>query len=32
MKLGNEEVLIAGHMHKDVFAIFAQGQIQGEPK
>ena len=30
-KLGRDEVLIATHMHhKDVLAIFAQGQIQGK--
>ena len=32
MKLGRDEVLIARHMHKDVLAISAQGQIQGEAK
>ena len=31
-KLGGDEVLMARHMHKDVLAIFAQGQIQGEAK
>ena len=31
-KLGRDEVLMARHMHKDVFAIFAQGWIQGEAK
>ena len=31
-KLGRVEVLMARHMHKDVLAIFAQGQIQGEAK
>ena len=31
-KLGRDEVLMAPHMHKDVFAIFAQGRIQGEAK
>ena len=31
-KLDRDEVLIAWHMHKDVLAIFAQGQIQGEAK
>ena len=31
-KLGRDEVLMAQHMHKDVLAIFAQGQIQGEAK
>ena len=31
-KLGRDEVLMARHMHKDVLAIFAQGQIQGEAK
>ena len=31
-KLGRDEVLMACHMHKDVLAIFAQGQIQGEAK
>ena len=29
-KLGRDEVLMARHMHMDVLAIFAQGQIQGE--
>ena len=29
-KLGRDEVLMATHMHKDVLAIFAQGQIQGK--
>ena len=28
-KLDRDEVLMARHMHKDVLAIFAQGQIQG---
>ena len=32
MKLGKDEVLIAQHMHIDVFAISAQGRIQGEAK
>ena len=32
MKLGRDEVLMARHMHKDVLAIFAKGQIQGEAK
>ena len=31
-KLGRDEVLMAWHMLKDVLAIFAQGQIQGEAK
>ena len=31
-KLGRDEVLMTRHMHKDVLAIFAQGQIQGEAK
>ena len=31
-KLGRDEVLMARHMHKDVLAISAQGQIQGEAK
>ena len=31
-KLGRDEVLMVRHMHKDVLAIFAQGQIQGEAK
>ena len=31
-KLGRDEVLMARHMHKDVLAIFAEGQIQGEAK
>ena len=31
-KLGRDEVLMARHMHKDVLAIFAQGQIQGKAK
>ena len=31
-KLGRDEVLMARHMHKDVFAIFAQGQIQREAR
>ena len=31
-KFGRDEVLMARHMHKDVLAIFAQGQIQGEAK
>ena len=31
-KLGRDEVLMARHMHKDVFAISAQGQIQGAAK
>ena len=31
-KLGRDGVLMAQHMHKDVFAISAQGQIQGEAK
>ena len=31
-KLGRDEVLMARHMHKDVLAIFAQGQIQCEAK
>ena len=29
-KLGRDEVLMARHMHKDVLAISALGQIQGE--
>ena len=29
-KLGRDKVLMARHMHKDVFAIAAQGRIQGE--
>ena len=29
-KLGRDAVLMARHMHKDVLAIFTQGQIQGE--
>ena len=32
MKLGRDEVLMAQHMHKDVFAISSQGRIQGEAK
>ena len=32
MKLGRDEVLMAQHMHKDVFAISAQGRIRGEAK
>ena len=32
MKLGRDEVLMVQHMHIDVFAIFAQGRIQGEAK
>ena len=31
-KLGRDEVLMAQHMHKDVFAISAEGRIQGEAK
>ena len=31
-KLGRDEVLMVWHMLKDVLAIFAQGQIQGEAK
>ena len=31
-KLDRDEVLMARHMHKDVFAISAQGRIQGEAK
>ena len=31
-KLGRDEVLMAPHMHKDVLAISAQEQIQGEAK
>ena len=32
MELGRDEVLMARHMHTEVLAIFAQGQIQGEAK
>ena len=32
MKLSRDEVLMARHMHKDVLATFAQGQIKGEAK
>ena len=32
MKLDWDEVFMTGHMHKDVLAISAQGQIQGEAK
>ena len=32
MKLGRDEVLMAQYMHEDVFAISAQGRIQGEAK
>ena len=31
-KLGRDEVLMVGHMYKDVLAISAQGRIQGEAK
>ena len=31
-KLGRDEVLMAQHLHKDVFAISAQGRIQGDAK
>ena len=32
MKVSRDEVLMARHMHKDVLAIFNQGQIQCEAK
>ena len=32
MKLGGDEVLMAPHMHLGVFAISAQGRIQGRAK